>query len=170
MSICHPEPQLKGCHSEPQLKKCHVFNLYPEPQLKGYHTEPQLKECHNKETSHKSCKTLSLIMPLKLLFQAHHTNTVPQTQDIHASTNLPTCGPASTNLPAHSLTLQTSPPVVQHQGWQLGPGSLGRPASPWKKRRAGQGSELGGPHRPATRVSRPASPHKMKKKTYTCVY
>jgi len=31
-----------------------------------------------------------------------------------ARTNLPVRGPASTNLPARSLTLRTCPPVVQH--------------------------------------------------------
>ena len=76
------------------------------------HPKPRRPRAY-KETSHKSWKTLSLIMHLKLLFQAHHTNTWPWTQDIH-STNLPTRGPASTNLPARSPTLRTSSPVVQH--------------------------------------------------------
>jgi len=78
-----------------------------------YHPKPRRPRT-SKETSHKSCETLSLIMHLELLFQAHHTNTWPWTQDIHAPTNLPARGPASTYFLARSLTLRISPPVVQH--------------------------------------------------------
>jgi len=54
-----------------------------------------------------------LILPR--LFNLHTNNKVSHGLRIHdAHMNLPARGPASTNLPARSHTLQICPPVVQH--------------------------------------------------------
>jgi len=50
----------------------------------------------------------------KVFQPASHTTTNYGLRIYDAPTNLPVRDPASTNLLAHSLTLWTSPPIVQH--------------------------------------------------------
>jgi len=87
--------------------------MFQQSPSSRYHPKPYRPHT-SKETSHTTCKTLNLLLHMKPLFQAYHTNTWPWTQDKHSYMNLPARGPASMNLPAHSPTLWTSPSVVQH--------------------------------------------------------